>query len=134
MAQSASKTSGDTKALTPAITMKKNIEGTHQLAVRNPDKSKSRALPKGMRALKVYRYIGTAAPTSIKQYEFVGNAKRGLIISNFAELGFDPNIKLWAWYIARYESTKGMLGNPSPALKAGVLLQDETSTTTAANS
>ena len=114
--------------------MKKNIEGEHQLVVRNSDKAKSKALPKEIKFLKVYRYVGVTAPTSIKQYEFVGNAKRGLIISNFAELGLDPNIKLWAWYIARYESTKGMLGNPSPALKAGVLLQDETSTTTPANS
>jgi hypothetical protein len=115
--------------LVPVVTMRENIEGEHKLAVRNPKTPKSRAIPKGMKFCKVYRFIGTAAPTSIKQYEFIGNAKRGMIVSNFAELGLDANIKLWAWYIARYESTKGVLGNPSAALKAGVLLQDESSIT-----
>ena len=111
--------------LIPVLTERLNTEGEHKLAVRNPLKPKSRAIPKGMKFCKVYRFIGTAAPTSISQYQFIGNAKRGLIVSNFAEIGLDPTAKLWAWYIARYESTKGVLGNPSKALKMGVLLQDE---------
>jgi hypothetical protein len=110
--------------LIPVITVKENTEGEHKLAVRNPKTPKSRAIPKGMKFCKVYRYIGTAAPTNISQYQFIVNAKRGLAISNFAEIGLDPTVKLWAWYIARYESTKGVLGNPSAVLKMGVLLQD----------
>jgi hypothetical protein len=124
LAITASKTTGETGSLIPVITIRKNDEGEHYLSVRNPEKPKSSGLPDGIKFCKVYRFIGAAAPTSIKQYEFIGNAKRGLIISNFAELGLDPAIKLWAWYIARYESNKGVLGNPSAAIKAGVLLQD----------
>jgi hypothetical protein len=115
--------------LIPVITVRDNTEGEHKLAVRNREKPKSRAIPKGMKFCKVYRYIGTAAPTSISQYQFIVNAKRGLAISNFADIGLDANTKLWAWYIARYESTKGVLGNPSAAIKVGVLLQDESSVT-----
>jgi hypothetical protein len=110
--------------LIPVLTERLNTEGEHKLAVRNSQKPKSRAIPKGMKFCKVYRYIGTAAPTSISQYQFIVNAKRGLAISSFADIGLDPTVKLWAWYIARYESTKGVLGNPLAALKMGVLLQD----------
>jgi len=127
LAKSASKTSGDTGTLIPVLTLKKNKEGEHQLTVKNPDKPKSAALPHGMKFAKVYRFIGTAAPKSIDDYKFIGNAKRGLIISKFADEGLDPNIKLWAWYISRYESNKGMLGEASAAIKVGVLLQDESS-------
>jgi hypothetical protein len=116
-------------ALIPVITVRENTEGEHKLAVRNPKTPKSRAIPKGMKFCKVYRYIGTAAPTNISQYQFIVNAKRGLAISEFAALGLNANVKLWAWYIARYESTKGVLGNASAALKVGILLQDESTVT-----
>jgi hypothetical protein len=115
--------------LIPVLTERLNTEGEHKLGARNSQTPKSRAIPKGMKFCKVYRFIGTAAPTSISQYQFIGNAKRGLIVSNFAEIGLDANVKLWAWYIARYESTKGVLGSPSKALKVGILLQDESSVT-----
>jgi hypothetical protein len=113
----------------PVLSMKLNSEGEHILNAINPDTPKSKAKPKGIKFLKVYRYIGTKPPIAISQYQFVANAKRGIAKSEFANIGLDANTKLWAWYIGRYESNKGVLGSASPALKAGILLQDETTGT-----
>ena len=113
----------------PALSIKRNSEGEHILNAINPETPKSKAKPKGIKFLKVYRYIGTKAPIALSQYQFVANAKRGIAKSEFANIGLDANTKLWAWYIARYESNKGVLGSPSPAIKVGILLQDETTGT-----
>jgi len=120
---------GTTIKQIPALSIKRNSEGEHILNAINPDTPKSKAKPKGIKFLKVYRYIGTKAPIALSQYQFVANAKRGIAKSEFAGIGLDANTKLWAWYIGRYESNKGVLGSASPAIKVGVLLQDETTGT-----
>ncbi|MBI3502116.1 MAG: hypothetical protein HY063_09995 [Bacteroidetes bacterium] len=127
LAKSPAKTAGDPGTLIPVLFLRRMKVGEHLLTTKDPDKKKTEAIPHGMKFCKVYRFIGTAAPTSIKQYEFIVNAKRGLALSKFSDLGLDPNLKLWAWYIARYESSTGKLGDPSSALKVDVSLQDETS-------
>lgn len=127
LAKSVTKTSGDTGTLIPVLSVRKNNVGEHLLRATNNDKEKSKAIPKGMKFLKVYRFIGTKPPSSIDDYIFVANAKRGKALSHFSDLGLDPNVKMWAWYIARYESSTGKLGDPSPSIKVDVNLQDETS-------
>ena len=100
----------------PVLTIKKITHEQHQLTVTNPDKPKSKGLPKGIKFAKVYRFVGTVAPTDVSQYQFVTNAKRGLATSSFA----DADLGKTAWYIARYESSTGILGQPCTPVTAMV--------------
>jgi hypothetical protein len=97
----------------PVLGVKNISHSQHQLTVTNPDTPRSKSLPEGIKFAKVYRFIGAAAPADIKQYEFIGNAKRGLIISDFSE-GEQGK----AFYLARYESSSGELGSPSEVVSA----------------
>lgn len=113
---------GDSKK--PVLSIKKYDVGEHQLSITNPDTPKSHALPDGTKFAKLYRYIGTAAPTSISQYQFVGNGKRGKVLSVFTDgdlAAFPATTVTYAWYIARYESNKGVLGDPCGAIRAQIL-------------
>jgi hypothetical protein len=108
----------------PVLAIKKYDVGEHRLSVTNPDTPTSHALPDGIKFAKVYRYIGTVAPTGINQYMFVGNAKRGSVLSSFADAdlsAFPANTSVFAWYIARYESNKGVLGDACGAIHAQIL-------------
>ena len=108
----------------PVLAITKYDVGEHQLSVTNPDTPKSHALPAGIKFAKVYRFIGTAAPTAISQYVFVANASRGSALSSFADADLAPfaaGTVLYAWYIARYESTKGVLGDACGAIRAQIL-------------
>ncbi|HEX7413221.1 MAG TPA: hypothetical protein VF411_04175 [Bacteroidia bacterium] len=108
----------------PVLATKKYDVGEHLISVTNPNTPKSHALPSGIKFAKVYRFIGTVAPTSINQYVFVGNAKRGSVLSSFtsADLTVVPvGTEVFAWYIARYESSKGVLGDACGAIRAQIL-------------
>jgi hypothetical protein len=98
------------------LAMRINIIGKHKITVRNEETSDSRALPEGIARARVFRYIGKEAPTSLSQYESVGNAKRGVFESNLEDV--EPTTdKLYAWYICRYEDTRGNVGPASEVLK-----------------
>ena len=108
----------------PVLAIKKYDVGEHRLSVTNPETPTSHALPNSIKFAKVYRYIGTTAPTGINQYMFVGNAKRGSVLSSFADAdlsAFAPNVAVYAWYIARYESNKGVLGDACGAIHAQII-------------
>ena len=100
--------------LKPVITVREITHLQQRLTVRNPEEPESRGLPEGMKFARVYRFIGTNEPTDLKQFEFIGNAKRGLLISNF-ELA---DLKNEAWYYARYESNTGVMGAASEIISA----------------
>jgi hypothetical protein len=51
----------------------------------------------------------------------IGNAIRSEFTSDFVDLEFNTDKKVFAWYYARYESTKGMLGLPGNIKKAPVI-------------
>ncbi len=108
----------------PVLVIKKYDVGEHRISVTNPETPTSHALPDGIKFAKVYRYIGIAAPTGINQYMFVGNAKRGSVLSSFADAdlsAFAANVSVYAWYIARYESNKGILGDACGAIHAQII-------------
>jgi hypothetical protein len=108
----------------PVLAVKKYDVGEHVIGVTNPDTPKSHALPAGIKFAKVYRFIGTAAPTALSQYQFVGNAKRGSVLSSFSDgdlAAFPAATTVYAWYIARYESNKGVLGDACGAIRAQIL-------------
>ena len=107
--------------LKPAIGLRRNDIGQHLLTVVNPETPDSKAVPKGIKCARVFRYIGTTAPTKLSQYESIGNAKRGLFLSKFEDL--EPQtVKIYAWYIARYESTRGVMGDPCAPLRCEVFI------------
>jgi len=108
----------------PVLAMKKYDVGEHHISVTNPDTPTSHALPDGIKFAKVYRYIGTVAPTALSQYQFVGNAKRGSVLSSFSDgdlAAFPAATTVYAWYIAKYESNKGVLGDACGAIHAQIL-------------
>jgi len=112
-----------TKMLVPMVSLRSSGPGQHRLTVVNPDTPESRALPGGIKSARVYRFIGTEPPAKLSQYESIGNAKRGLFLSQFADI--EPpaeNKKLYAWYIARYETTRSVVGDPCSPVKAEILL------------
>lgn len=105
------------------VGMRKNLIGSHLISVVNSDSPSSKALPKGMKAAMVFCYIGTEAPTSIDQYKKIGNAKRGNFLNKFTDLQPVEGKKLYAWYIVRYENTKGEWGLLSNRLKAEIYFE-----------
>ena len=109
------------KMLKPLISLKKNIIGEQLLLVINPENSKSRALPEGMRCARVFRFIGTSAPSSFDQYTSIGNASRGLFLSKFTE-ALPPDKVCYAWYIAVYETTRGELLDLSEPLRVEIFM------------
>jgi hypothetical protein len=102
--------------VTPVLTERVNKIGRHLLGVRNPATPNSGALPQGVSRARVFRFIGTTSPTSISRYESIGNAKRGIIEINYENMAPTED-RLFAWYIARYEDTKGELWDACDPLK-----------------
>lgn len=107
--------------LKPTISMRKNEIGQQLLTVVNPGTPESKALPQGIKCCRVFRYVGTVAPTKQSQYESIGNAKRGLFLSTFENMEVQT-VKTYAWYIACYEDTRGVLGDACAPLKCEVFL------------
>jgi hypothetical protein len=103
----------------PLIAVRSNKIGSHMLTVVNPETPYSKALPDGIKCARVYRFIGTAAPTKPSQYESIGNAKRGLFESKLE--GLEPSDdRLFAWYVGRYEDTRGEVWGASEPLKVEI--------------
>ena len=114
----------DDPVLTPPVITLKDLEpGYHRLSLKYPDASESKKVPDGAVFAKVFRYVGTAPPASIKTYELIGSARRAEIVSKFE--GITPpegDVKLYAWYFARYENKKGELGPIGNILRVEVVL------------
>jgi hypothetical protein len=121
LAHDARRPNSDTPMLRPLLSVRRVTFNGHLLAVTNPETPRSNALPEGIAFAKVYRYIGTEPPTSYNQYEFFANAHRGFVVSKFDGDQIHSSLKCFAWYIARYESKKGMLGDPSAPEKVQIL-------------
>jgi Fe-S-cluster formation regulator IscX/YfhJ len=114
---------GDLGMLKPKVTIRDNNAGEHELEVTNPDTPDSSALPDGVSHALVFRCVKEAGvtPASIEDYYLVGTAKRGLFLYTFSDMTFDPAKKYFIWYIARYISKTGQIGEPSTAVKGMVI-------------
>ncbi len=119
--KSGTKKSDVTEMLQPMLSVKKNVYGEMQLSVVSPETPTSKRLPKGMKFVKVFRYIGATAPTSNAAFALYGNAKRGKIHITFEGVDNSGTTKLYAYYFACYESNKGELGQPSIIVSAGIV-------------
>jgi hypothetical protein len=108
----------------PVITLKKFGLGYHILSISFPDNPDSKAIPKGVRAAKVRRYIGTQEPENLKIFESIGNVVRGRIVSKFSDFKSTEGeeVKIYAWYYVCYENSKGEFLEPGPVLRVDVAL------------
>jgi hypothetical protein len=96
--------------------------GQQLISASQSDAKKTKALPEGMKFLKIYRAIAGAKPESVDDYHFLGNANRGRLLSSFEGIQIPADKKLNAYYIARYESTTGVLGGTSAVLESPIML------------
>jgi hypothetical protein len=107
--------------LLPTLVFKKHELGSQIIGVSCSTDPKSKKLPEGIVFAKIYRYVGKTPPTSLMQYQFIGNAKYGEFTSQLADI-IIPEGETWeAHYFGRYESCKGTLGNPSAVISAPIM-------------
>lgn len=109
--------------LIPSISIKKNEIGFHVIGVVNPATPDSVAIPDGISMVRVYRFIGTEKPKSLRDFDFLGLAKRGQIKSMFTGLEFDSEKRQYAYYYAVYENKDGVTGPTSAILKVEIRLE-----------
>ena len=58
----------------------------------------------------------------IKDGQTENNAKRGLFHNRLSGAETSGSVKIYAWYIARYESTTGVMGDPSLPQKVEIFV------------
>jgi hypothetical protein len=102
--------------IAPSVTVDKVAHLLHKLRMVDPGNPKTRGKPKGMRAIQVYRFIGTAAPADSSAYQHLGDATKFSYVSNFADAG----VLKKAWYIVRYVNSRGEAGPFSDAVSAAI--------------
>ena len=115
--------SDSTDMLLPELTIRHNIIGQQELHVVNPNTPNSVKLPKGMRFVNIFRYIGSVAPTKTSQFESIGNAYRGKFVSKLGSVETSGVARVYAYHIARYESNKGELGEFCAMESAEILIK-----------
>jgi hypothetical protein len=119
----AKRSDGISSSLTsPALSLRRIGMNEHLLSVRIPESPESRTTPDGIRSINIYCFIGTESPVNNHQYEYVGRSKRGLFYKYFSNIEPVENKRIYAWYIARYESTRGVLSAASAPLKVEIFL------------
>ncbi len=90
----------------PDIEVRKIEHLIHVLNITNPDEPESRAKPKGVANIEIYKALGIEKPKSMDSFKFIGTSTRTLYTAKHVieEMGQT------AWYIARYVSTRGEAG------------------------
>jgi hypothetical protein len=78
----------------------------HRLRITDPNNPLTRSKPAGASGMRVYIYIGTAAPTDFSMYTFYGIATRFLYDIAFS----GSDVGKSAWYIVQYEGFRGDAG------------------------
>lgn len=96
---------------TPETSLKSNVVGGMVFTAKNPATPDSKKLPKGMKFIKFYRYIGSERPKKASDFTFYANGFRGKIVMEFNGIE-EGEKKLYCWVYARYEGNKGDLGLP----------------------
>jgi len=100
----------------PDITIDAIKHLSHKLRLTDPANPHTQSKPKGVRAIQVFRFVGTSAPTDVSEYQFVGDATRFLFESKFTL----ADVGKTAYYLARYVNTRGIPGNWSNVVSAAV--------------
>jgi len=119
------KKASNLKLKKPVLSIVLNALLVQKVTARNPDNPNLLKMPDGIKFIKIYLYIGTKPPKSLDDYKFYDNAKRGSLIIKFEEFNLSGKEKIYAYYFARYESKKGVLGLQSNVVNAEILLPGE---------
>jgi hypothetical protein len=106
----------------PSLTLGRMGMSFHLIRVNNSAAPESRTTPHGYSSTLIFCYIGTESPVRLNQYEYVGKVNRGLFWKSFAELGYAQDVRIYAWYIARYETSRGKWSVASEPLKVEIIL------------
>lgn len=88
----------------------------HKIRITDPTNPSTKSKPKGVSRINVYRYIGTAAPVKLSDYQLVSSATKFLVTSSFE----DADVGKKAWYIVQYENTRGERGPVSDAVSGTI--------------
>jgi hypothetical protein len=108
--------------MVPSLSIIEYGLGQQLIGAAQSDATKTIALPEGIKFLKIYRFIGVEKPQSTDDYHFLGNAKRGRLLSSFEGVQAVEGKTLKAYYLARYESNIGELSGWSAILESPVML------------
>lgn len=124
LAKTRSKDSTGTPMTVPPPSLRLGQMGMsfHLIRVSNTDAPESRTTPHGYSKTLMFCHIGTESPVKPSQYEYVGKVNRGLFWKSFAEMGYARDERLYAWYIARYETSRGKWSVASEPLKVEIIL------------
>lgn len=90
----------------PVLIVEKIENMQHTLRILDSENPDTRAKPVGVKQTQIYCFVGTSAPATHADYTFIGNASRFIFRSKFTPA--DEGKK--AWYIGRYENTRGETG------------------------
>jgi hypothetical protein len=88
----------------------------HDLRITDPETPNTKAKPKGVARINVYRYIGASPPSGLSDYAFIGSATTSKYVSKFG----DGDIGKKAFYILQYENTRGERGPVSDSVSATI--------------
>ena len=88
----------------------------HIIHFRDSATPDSRAKPKGMRGCEIWHYIGTAAPASEKDFDYLATDTNTPYTANYTM--DDANKKVW--YLLRWVSNAGEQGEWSDTLEATI--------------
>lgn len=100
----------------PAGRIDKILPREQVLRINDPTNPTSNARPKGVRATRVFAFVGDAAPSNNSQYRLLGTATRHLFRAHF-ETG-DVGKKVF--YVLQYENTRGETGPLSDPISGNI--------------
>jgi hypothetical protein len=100
----------------PVLTLQQSTSLTQVLKFKDSVLVNPRSKPAGATAMQLFRKIGTAAPASVADCEFVGNFSRSPMQIDFGGADALKN----AYYIARWVTARGLVGPPSGTLTATI--------------
>lgn len=100
----------------PDIEVRKIEHLIHVLSITNPDEPDSRAKPKGVASIELFKALSIEKPKSMNDFKFIGTYTRTLftVKHTMEEMGQT------AWYICRYVSTRGDAGPWSDVISSVV--------------
>ena len=96
--------------------------GRHVIEVKEQG-AENKKLPEGMASVKVYRYMGKDDPQNDNQYQPLGPAKYGKIVSIFNDVVIPDGETWYAHYFAIYENNLGEAGIPGTRVKGVMMMQ-----------
>jgi len=106
----------------PKIGVKSKSEGQQVITCVDPDTPTTKKLPSGAVFAFIYCFVGATKPTNLKQYDYIGIARRGEKVNKIVDPMIVGDPKLYAWYYSCYVFKDGTFSEPSSIIRVPVLL------------